>query len=159
MVAATANTTRWHRGEHELGVGVATLTPRCLLKGESRLTVGSKTRLAGGSDRADAGGVDSKLSPVPKRKAIVNNLYPACVGHGDGKVHVGRAHIASDPSASLLADPGDSSLEREGAGGKGAGGRAGCAVGTERVKQTTAGACRAGARAAAQGAGGGGGAP
>ena len=128
------------RRAHELGVGVATLTPRCLLKGESGLTVGSKTRLAGGSDRADAGGVDSKLSPVPKRKAIANDLYPACVGHGDGKVHVGRAHIASDPSASLLADPGANSLEREGAGGKGAGGGTGCSMVAERVKQTAAGA-------------------
>ena len=77
---------------------------------------------------------------MPERKAIADDLYPARVGHGDGEVHVGKAHIASDPSTSLLADPGDSSLERESAGGKGAGGRAGCSVVAERVKQTTTGA-------------------
>ena len=38
---------------------------------------------------------------------------------------------------SLLADPGDT---REGAGGKGTGGRTGCSVVAERVKQTAAGA-------------------
>ena len=64
----------------------------------------------------------------------------AAARRGDGEIHVGKAHIASDPSTSLLADPGDCSLERESAGGKGAGGRAGCSVVAERVKQTTTGA-------------------
>ncbi len=70
------------------------------------------------------------------------------LGTGMGRfmsARFGKAHIASDPSTSHLADPGDSSLEREGAGGKGAGGkgaggRTGCSVVAERVKQTTAGA-------------------
>ena len=48
-------------------IGRTTLRPRCLLKGESGLTVGSRPWLAGASDRVDAGGVDSKLSPVPER--------------------------------------------------------------------------------------------
>ena len=109
-------------------------------KGEARLTVSSGPRLAGASDGADTGGVNSKLSSMPERKAIADDLYPARAGHGDGEIHVGKVHIASDPSTSLLADPGDSSLERESAGGKGAGGRAGCSVVAERVKQTTTGA-------------------
>ncbi|CAE7948843.1 unnamed protein product, partial [Symbiodinium sp. KB8] len=48
--------------------------------GEAGLTVSSRLRLAGASDRADAGGVNSKLSPVPQRKAIADDLFPACVG-------------------------------------------------------------------------------
>ncbi|CAE7215665.1 unnamed protein product [Symbiodinium sp. KB8] len=115
--------------------GVATLSPRCLLKGEARLTVGA-------SDGADTGGVNSKLSSVPAREAIADDLYPARVGHGDREI------------------PRDSSLEREGAGGKGAGGRAGCSVVAERVKQTTAGAERGRERQRkAQTAGGAGGVP
>ncbi|CAE7902190.1 unnamed protein product, partial [Symbiodinium sp. KB8] len=70
-------------------------------------------------------------------EAIADDLYPARVGHGDGEIHAGKANIASDLSTSLLADPGDSSLERESAG---AGGRAGCSVVAGRVKQTTTGA-------------------
>ena len=50
------------RRARKLGVGVATLTLRCLLE-----AVSSWPRLAGASDRADAGGVDGKLSPMPKR--------------------------------------------------------------------------------------------
>ena len=87
-------------------------------KGEARLTVSSGPRLAGASDGADTGGVNSKLSSMPAREAIADDLDPARVGHGDGEIHVGKAHIAS-----VLADPGDSSRERESAGGKGAGGR------------------------------------
>ena len=49
----------------------------------------------GSRPRVDAGGVDSKPSPVPERKAIADDLYPACVGHGGGEVHVGKAHIAN----------------------------------------------------------------
>ena len=45
---------------------VATLTPRCLLKGKAGLTVSPRPQLAGASDTADAGGVHSLLSPMPK---------------------------------------------------------------------------------------------
>ena len=55
------------RRARKLEVGVATLTPRCLLEREAGLTVSSWPRLAGASDRADAGGVDSKLSPTTHR--------------------------------------------------------------------------------------------
>lgn len=127
------------RRARKLGVGVATLPPRRLLKRKAGLTVSSWPRLAGASDRADAGGVDSKLSPVPKGQAVADDLYPACVGHWGKEVHVCKAHVAGNPSASLLADPGDGSLKREGAGGKGPRGRTGGAVVTERVKHTSAG--------------------
>ena len=76
---------------------------------------------------------------MPKRQAVADDLYPARVRHWGGEVHVCKAHVAGDPSTSLLADPGDGSLKWEGAGGKGPGGRTGCVVVTERVKQTTAG--------------------
>ena len=66
----TANTTRRQRGER----ASSTLTPRCLLEGEAGLTVSSWPRLAGASDRADAGGVDNKLSPMPKRQTFADDL-------------------------------------------------------------------------------------
>ena len=61
------------------------LTPRCLLKGETGLTVSSGPRLDGAKERADAGGVNSKLSPVPERKARADDPYPARSAHGDGQ--------------------------------------------------------------------------
>ena len=76
-------------------IGRTTLRPRCLLKCESGLTVGSRPRLAGASDRVDAGGVDSKLSPVPERRTVTDDLYPACVGHRDREVSARRLAVCS----------------------------------------------------------------
>ena len=44
---------------------------------------------AGARDGTDTGGANSKLSFMPKREAIANDLYPTCVGHGDRAVAVG----------------------------------------------------------------------
>ena len=54
-----------------------------------------------------------KMAPCQKWQAIIaNNLDPPRIGYGDWEIHVGEAHVAGDP-CTLLADPGDCSLERE----------------------------------------------
>ena len=75
-----------HNEVAKLGVGVETLKPRCMLEGEAGLT--------GASDRADAGGVDSKLSRMPKRQAVADDLYPAHVGQWGGEVRSSGGEVA-----------------------------------------------------------------
>ena len=124
----------------QLGVGVATLAPCCELKREAGSGVGALPRLARASDGADASGVDSKLRPVPKGQAVAHYLDPSCIGYRDREIHVGKAHVAGDSCPSLLADPGDSSLKRKGAGSQGTGVGTCCSMVTERVKRPAA--CR-----------------
>ena len=47
------------------------------------------------SDRADAGGINSKLGLVPKWQAIANDLNPACIGW-HWEIHVCKAHASGD---------------------------------------------------------------
>ena len=124
----------------QLGVGVATLAPCRELKREAGSGVGALPRLARASDGADASGVDSKLRPVPKGQAVAHYLDPSCIGYRDREIHVGKAHVAGDSCPSLLADPGDSSLERKGAGsqGTGVGMCTCCSMVAERVKRPAA---------------------
>ncbi|OLP83112.1 hypothetical protein AK812_SmicGene36159 [Symbiodinium microadriaticum] len=96
----------------ELGVGFAPRAPCCELKGEAP----GWLRFAGTSDGVGAGGIDSKLSRMPKWHAIAHDLGPPRIGYGDREINVSEAHVAGDPCPSLLADTGDCPLEREGAG-------------------------------------------
>ena len=89
-------------------------------------------------EAADASGVDSKLRPVPKGQAVAHYLDPSCIGYRDREIHVGKAHVAGDSCPSLLADPGDSSLERKGAGSQGTGVGTCCSMVAERVKRPAA---------------------
>ena len=100
----------------ELGVGFAPFAPCCELKGEAGLRISAWPRLAGASDGANTSGINSKLGPVPRWQAVAHDLDPPRIGYGDREIHVSEAHVAGDPCPSLLADPGDGSLEREGAG-------------------------------------------
>ena len=80
------------------------------------MRVSAWPRLAGASDGANTSGIDNKLGPVPKWQAVAHDLVPPGIGYGDREIHVSEAHVAGDPCPNLLADPGDGSLEREGAG-------------------------------------------
>ena len=80
------------------------------------MRVSAWPRLAGASDGANTNGINSKLDPVPKWQAVAHDLDPPRISYGDREIHVSEAHVAGDPCPSLLADPGDCSLEREGAG-------------------------------------------
>ena len=99
------------RRARELGVGFAPLAPCCKPKSEAGLRISAWPQLAGASDGAGASGIDSKLGPVPTWQAIAHDLDPPRIGKGGREIHVS----AGDPCPSLLADPGDCSLEREGA--------------------------------------------
>ena len=93
------------RRARSLGVGVTTLSPRCLLKGHAELTVSSGPRLAGASDRADTGGVNSKRGPVPERKATVKQT-PARAESGR------KAQAAEEEHLELCGGDGDCFVSR-----------------------------------------------
>ena len=103
------------RRARELGVGVATLTPRCLLLPAPGR--GSPERVAG----------------------LTQVVCPACVGHGPG--WGGSCRQGAHCERPERQPPGRPSLpEGEGAGGKGAEGGTVCSLVAERVTHTAAGA-------------------
>ena len=79
---------------------VATFAPPCELKSEAKSSqppaaAGRSEWVTRVSDRADAGGINSKLGLVPKWQAIANDLNPACIGW-HWEIHVCKAHASGD---------------------------------------------------------------
>ena len=88
--------------------------PRGLLKGEAGLTVSSGPRLAGASDKADAGGLNSKRNPVPKRKAIASDIAtdPMVIASWVGRTVKQQAACGPAWDSSSARDAGSRGLKR-----------------------------------------------
>ena len=99
-------------GAHELRVR-APLALRRGGEGPSRMLGGARLCLAASGYRADDGGVNGELSPVPQRQTVGHHLNASLVPHWDMEIHVREPHVADHARASLLADPRQRSLNRK----------------------------------------------